>query len=107
MKAKKPTLKQGDVIEVYTYVSKRDVYGNPYNKGEVYLNNKKLGDWGKNWGGSSMGHQNGKKILEKTTNKPRGKKDFDYSGYDFRNSKILYKEVDKIDIPIRKFDKFY
>lgn len=105
--SKKPTLKKGDKIEVYTYVSKPDIYGNPYNLGMVFLNDKKLGDWGKNWGGSSIGHQNAKIILEKTTNKPRGKKDFGYSKYDFKTSKIEYKEIDKTGIAIREFNKYY
>lgn len=107
MKARKPTLKQGDVIEVYTYVSKRDIYGNRYNLGEVYLNGKKIGDWGKNWGGSSVGYQNAKIILEKTTNKPRGKRNFNYSGNDYRTAKIEYREIDKTNIPIREFKKYY
>jgi hypothetical protein len=107
MKARKPTLKKGDIIDIYCYVSKRDVYGNPYNSGQVFLNDKKLGDWGKNWGGKDMAIQNGKQILQKTTNKPRGKKDFDYSNYDFRMAKIKIVIHSKEDIPIRTFNKYY
>jgi hypothetical protein len=107
MKAKKPTLKKGDTIEIYCYVSKPDIYGNPYNSGQIFLNDKKLGDWKKNYGGKSIAIQNGKQILQKTTNKPRGKKSFDYSNYDFREAKIKLEIKSKENIPIRDFNKSY
>lgn len=102
---KKPTLKKGDVVEMKIYVAKRDVYGNPYNSGQVFLNNKLIGDFGKNWGGKDMGEQNAFEILEKTTFKPRGKKINFKSDYRMAGIQII-KNI-KEDIPIRKFNKYY
>ena len=102
---KKPTLKKGDVVEMKIFVSKSDVYGNPYNSGQVFLNNKLLGDFGKNWGGSSLGEENAFEILSKTTFKPRGKK-IVYNS-DYRTAGIAIVKNIKKDIPIREFNKYY
>lgn len=102
---KKPTLKKGDVVEMQIFVSKRDIYGNPYNSGRVFLNDKLIGDFGKSWGGVSMGEQNAFEILTKTTFKPRGKKINSKSDYRTAGIKII-KNV-REDIPIRQFNKFY
>ena len=102
---KKPTLKKGDKVEMKIFVSKRDVYGNPYNSGQVFLNNKLIGDFGKNWGGKGMGEQNAYEILEKTTFKPRGKK-INYKS-DYKTAGIIIVKNIKEDIPIRKYNKYY
>ena len=101
----KPTLKKGDKVEIKGFVSKRDMYGNPYNSGQVFLNNKLIGEWGKNWGGKGMAEQNGKKILSKTTFKPRGKSDWSSSMLRSAGVTMVYKILE--DIPIRKFNKYY
>ena len=101
----KPTLKKGDKVEIKGFVSKRDMYGNPYNSGQVFLNNKLIGEWGKNWGGKGMAEQNGKEILSKTTFKPRGKSDWSSSMLRSAGVTMIYKILE--DIPIRKYNKYY
>ena len=102
---KKPTLKKGDIVEMKIFVSKSDMYGNPYNSGQVFLNNKLLGDFGKSYGGSRMGEQNAFEILEKTTFKPRGKK-IVYNS-DYRMAGIAIIKNIKENIAIREFNKYY
>lgn len=106
--ALKPRLKRGDVLEVYGYVSKRDVYGNPYNSGQVFLNNKLIGEWGKNWGGESMARQNGRELIKSEIAPPRGTKwsNFPYM-YQLKSKNITFREYIKEDIPIRQYNKFY
>ena len=102
---KKPTLKKGDVVEMKIFVAKNDMYGNAYNSGQVFLNNKLIGDFGKSYGGSSLGEQNAFEILNKTTFKPRGKK-IVYNS-DYRTAGIAIVKNIKKDIPIREFNKYY
>lgn len=54
-----------------------------------------------------MAIQNGKQIIEKTTNRPRGKKKFGYSNYEFKEAKIKLIVKTKENIPIREFNKYY
>jgi hypothetical protein len=105
MKSKKPYLKQGDIIEIFCFVSKPDIFGNRYNSGQIVLNNKNLGDWRKNFGGKNIAQHNAQKILENSTNKPKEIKNFNYTQNDFKKAKIIFRIGTKENIPIKEFNE--
>ena len=103
---KKPRLKSGDTVYIESYSSKPDIYGNPYNAGDVYILSKGkynlIGSWNPNYGGKDMARQNALEILEKKTYKPYGVSSF--STMRLRNKNISVQQNHK-EMPIRKFNK--
>lgn len=103
---KKPRLKSGDTVYIESYSSKPDIYGNPYNAGDVYILSKGkynlIGSWNPNYGGKDMARQNAFDVLDKKTYKPYGVSNF--STMQLRNKNISVQQNHKV-MPIRKFNK--